>query len=302
MAHGSVFASAQTGRPAGFPAVGCWRSPACQPVDRSADRPATAGSPPAPAAGHARGTFPGQKRYHLRARGGRTDVTGRQVVRLLIVEDDPEMLEILQRGFREEHYEVVCASDANEALMAAAIETYAVILLDVMLPGDSDGFGVCRELRERGNLAPILMLTARDAIEDRVHGLEVGADDYLVKPFAFRELLARVRALARRQPDLLPDIHMHADLRVDLRKRIVQRGDHEISLTAKEFELLEFFVRNADQVMQRAAITAWVWDDNHDPFANALEVLIRRLRAKIDDDYTPQLIHTVRGAGYRFGV
>jgi DNA-binding response OmpR family regulator len=228
-------------------------------------------------------------------------VNGRRVVRLLIVEDDPEMLEILQHGFREEHYEVVCASSAQDALLAAAVETYAVVLLDVMLPGGTDGFEICRQLRERGNHAPILMLTARDAIEDRVHGLEVGADDYLVKPFAFRELLARVRALARRQPDLLPDVHVHADLQVDLRKRAVRRAGNEITLTAKEFELLEFLVRNAGQVQSRAAITAWVWDDNHDPFANALEVLVRRLRAKIDDDFDPPLIHTVRGAGYRLG-
>jgi two-component system copper resistance phosphate regulon response regulator CusR len=222
-------------------------------------------------------------------------------MRLLIVEDDPDMLDVLRRGFREEHFEVVTAATAPAAIEQAAIETYAVIVLDVMLPVAS-GFEVCRELRAQGNTAPILMLTARDGLEDRVHGLDSGADDYLVKPFAFRELLARVRALSRRQPSLLPEVYRLADLEVDLRARRVERAGRKIALTAKEFELLECLVRNAGQVVGRALITSWVWDDNHDPMANALEVLVRRLRAKVDEPFQPRLIHTVRGAGYRFGV
>jgi two-component system copper resistance phosphate regulon response regulator CusR len=221
-------------------------------------------------------------------------------MRLLIVEDDPEMLDVLERGFREEHFEVVSASTARDALVEAAIESYAVIILDVMLPGMS-GFEVCRRLRTEGNAAPILMLTARDAIDDRVTGLESGADDYLVKPFAFRELLARVRALARRRPALAPSVHRIADLEVDLGRRRVTRRGQDIELTAKEFELLECLILNVGQVVPRTAITSYVWDDNHDPMANALEVLVRRLRSKVDDEFKPRLIHTVRGAGYRLG-
>jgi two-component system copper resistance phosphate regulon response regulator CusR len=146
------------------------------------------------------------------------------------------------------------------------------------------------------------MLTARDTVDDRVRGLDAGADDYLTKPFAFRELLARVRALARRGPTLVPETVRVADLEVDLAARSVRRGGRLIQLTAKEFALLEFFARHVGQVVDRAAITAHVWDENHDPFTNVLEVLIRRLRRKIDDAFDPKLIHTLRGAGYRFGA
>jgi two-component system copper resistance phosphate regulon response regulator CusR len=139
-------------------------------------------------------------------------------------------------------------------------------------------------------------------VDDRVRGLEVGADDYLTKPFAFRELIARVRALTRRRPALTPDIVHIADLEVDLSSHRVRRGSVPIELTAKEFALLEFFVLHHDRVVDRAAITAHVWDENHDPFTNVLEVLVRRLRRKIDDDFEPKLIHTFRGAGYRFGL
>jgi two-component system copper resistance phosphate regulon response regulator CusR len=145
------------------------------------------------------------------------------------------------------------------------------------------------------------MLTARDAVDDRVVGLEVGADDYVTKPFAFRELVARVRALARRRPALVPTVVAVADLEVDLSTHRVRRTGKDIELTAKEFALLEFFVLHRGQVVDRAAITAHVWDDNHDPFTNVLEVLVRRLRRKIDDAFEPKLIQTLRGAGYRFG-
>jgi two-component system copper resistance phosphate regulon response regulator CusR len=178
--------------------------------------------------------------------------------------------------------------------------TFGVIILDIMLPGGS-GFDLCRLIRGEGVKTPILMLTARDAIDDRVDGLEAGADDYLVKPFAYRELVARVEALSRRQPELTPERIGIEDLEVELKTRRVVRAGRRIVLTAKEFDLLECFVRHRGQVVDRATITGHVWDENHDPFTNALEVLVRRLRAKIDDDFEPKLIQTVRGAGYRLG-
>ena len=222
-------------------------------------------------------------------------------MRLLIVEDDPELASILADGLADHHYDVVVAADVPAARERAVLGTYDVMILDVLLPGGS-GFDLCAQIRSRGIATPILMLTARDAIDDRVRGLEAGADDYLTKPFAFRELLARVRALTRRQPALAPQRVRVADLDVDLETRQVQRGHRSITLTAKEFALLEFFTRHEGKVVDRAAIAAHVWDDNHDPFTNVLEVLVRRLRRKIDDDFEPKLIHTIRGAGYRFGV
>ncbi|HSY84251.1 MAG TPA: response regulator transcription factor [Gemmatimonadaceae bacterium] len=222
-------------------------------------------------------------------------------MRLLIVEDDPELASILADGLADHHYEVVVAADVPAARDRAVLGTYDVMILDVLLPGGS-GFDLCAQIRSRGIATPILMLTARDAIDDRVRGLEAGADDYLTKPFAFRELLARVRALSRRQPALAPQRVRVADLDVDLETRQVQRGRRAIILTAKEFALLEFFTRHEGKVVDRAAIAAHVWDDNHDPFTNVLEVLVRRLRRKIDDDFEPKLIHTIRGAGYRFGL
>ncbi len=190
-----------------------------------------------------------------------------------------------------------CVPVADATLGAA----FDVIVLDVMLPG-GNGFDLCRELRERGVGTPVLMLTARDTVDDRVRGLDSGADDYLTKPFAFRELVARVRALARRRPTPLPEIVQVGDLEVDLLGHRVKRGGKSDELTAKEFALLEFFVRHAGQVVDRAAITAHVWDENHDPFTNVLEVLVRRLRRKIDDGFDVKLIHTFRGAGYRLGT
>jgi two-component system copper resistance phosphate regulon response regulator CusR len=222
-------------------------------------------------------------------------------MRVLVVEDDPELAAILADGFGEQRIEVVVASDMGGGRERAALGTYDVMILDVMLPGGS-GFDLCAQIRARGLATPILMLTARDAIDDRVRGLEAGADDYLTKPFAFRELLARVRALSRRQPTIAPQRVRVVDLDVDLDTREVRRGDRPITLTAKEFALLEFFARHEGKVVDRAAIAAHVWDDNHDPFTNVLEVLVRRLRRKIDDDFEPKLIHTIRGAGYRFGA
>lgn len=220
-------------------------------------------------------------------------------MRLLLVEDDPELSAVLEAGFTEHAMQVTRAATLPDGRARALLDPFDVIILDVMLPGGS-GFDLCRELRQREIATPILMLTARDTVDDRVRGLEVGADDYLTKPFAFRELLARIRALARR-PTLVAETVRVADLEIDRASRRVVRAGRPIELTAKEFALLAFFAHHVGQVVDRAVITAHVWDDNHDPFTNVLEVLIRRLRRKIDDDFEPKLIHTLRGAGYRFG-
>lgn len=222
-------------------------------------------------------------------------------MRVLLVEDDTELASVLQSGFRDHHIEVVVATTFQEATRKATLAQHAVIIIDVMIPG-GNGFDLCRRLRDRGDRSPILMLTAKANVEDRVTGLEAGADDYLTKPFAFQELVARVRALARRQPALVDSKCAVADLLIDLSSRRVERGGKPITLTAKEWDLLEVLVRNQDSVLSRTAITERVWDENHDPFTNVLEVLVRRLRRKIDDGFEPKLIHTVRGAGYRFGV
>ena len=222
-------------------------------------------------------------------------------MRVLIVEDDAALAREIARGLGELDARVSIASTAAEGGRMAADADIDVVILDVMLPGGM-GFDLCRALRAAGRSTPILMLTARDAVEDRVTGLDAGADDYLTKPFAFEELVARVRALARRPRVLAPRIVHVADLEVDLAGKRARRGGRVIALTAKEFALLECFALHPDEVLDRARITAHVWDENHDPFTNVLEVLIRRLRRKLDDGYEPKLIHTMRGAGYRLGV
>ena len=222
-------------------------------------------------------------------------------MRVLIVEDDRELAGLLRDGLREHRIDPTLATSFAQGAEQATAGDYDVLVLDVRLPGGT-GFDLCRELRRGGVTTPVLMLTALDAVDDRVRGLQVGADDYLTKPFAFQELVARLKALARRRPlALTPDLHRVADLEVDLAGREVRRGGRPIRLTAKEFSLLELFVRRQGQVVDRSTITAHVWDQNHDPFANVLEVLVRRLRGKIDDGFTPKLITTLRGAGYRFG-
>jgi two-component system copper resistance phosphate regulon response regulator CusR len=223
-------------------------------------------------------------------------------VRVLIVEDDPELAGLLRDGLREHRIDPTVAMNFADGRVQASAGDYDVLVLDVRLPGGT-GFELCRELRRHDITTPVLMLTALDAVADRVRGLEVGADDYLTKPFAFQELVARLKALARRRPlTLTPDRHRIADLDVDLGTREVHRGTRPIKLTAKEFALLELFVRNQGKVVDRSTITAHIWDQNHDPFANLLEVLVRRLRGKIDDGFSPKLITTLRGAGYRFGL
>jgi DNA-binding response OmpR family regulator len=221
-------------------------------------------------------------------------------MRVLVVEDDPELASLIARGFLEQGIDVVLENTYSGGKTRAVLGNFDVMVLDVMLPG-GNGFDLCREIRKRGIGTPVLMLTARDAVDDRVSGLDSGGDDYLTKPFAFRELVARVRALARRRPTPLPEIVTVADLEVDIRGHKVKRGGKSIELTAKEFALLEFFARHNGQVVDRASITAHVWDENHDPFTNVLEVLVRRLRRKIDDEFPVKLIHTFRGAGYRLG-
>src|ERR1043166_1050584 len=216
-------------------------------------------------------------------------------MRVLLVEDDPELASVLESGLTEAGMQVVRERTCDGGRSRAVLGAFDVIVLDVMLPG-GNGFDLCREIRKRGIGTPVLMLTARDTVDERVQGLDSGADDYLTKPFAFRELVARIHALARRRPTPLPETASVGDLQVALRAHRVRRAGKEIELTAKEFALLEFLVRHRDQVVDRAAITAHVWDENHDPFTNVLEVLVRRLRRKIDDGFDVKLIPTLRGA------
>lgn len=222
-------------------------------------------------------------------------------MRVLVVEDDEKLADVLVRGLRERQIDGWRARTLREARTPLLSGTYDLAILDIMLP-DGSGLDLCRTARERGVNTPILMLTARDTIDDRVAGLDSGADDYLIKPFALRELNARIDALGRRQPVLRPSQYAFADFAIDLRTRRVARAERRIELTAKEFSLLEFFVLHAGEVVDRASITASVWDENHDPCSKVIEVLIARVRRKIDDGFTPALIHTLRGAGYRFGI
>jgi DNA-binding response OmpR family regulator len=217
-----------------------------------------------------------------------------------LVEDDEQLASVLEGGLREQKIDVSRARTIAEARSRARLGSFEILVLDALLPG-GNGFDLCRDLRRGGDATPILMLTAQDTVDDRVRGLDAGADDYLTKPFEFRELLARIRALTRRRPALTPSVVHIADLCVDLDARRVTRAGKDLDLTAKEFELLSFFVQHPGRVVDRAAITAHVWDDNHDPFTNVLEVLVSRLRRKVDGGHDVRLIHTLRGAGYRFG-
>jgi DNA-binding response OmpR family regulator len=221
-------------------------------------------------------------------------------MRLLLVEDDPGVLRFVLKGLREQAYAVDTATTGDDALYQAEINSYDLIILDVMIPG-RDGFAVCKEIRKTGNRVPILMLTALDGVEERITGLDVGADDYLAKPFAFRELLARLRALLRRSGELRPANIRVADLVVDTAAQSVTRGGRRISLTTKEYALVEFLARNVGRVVGRAAIAEHVWDETFDPFSNLIEVYVNRLRRKIDEESRVPLLHTRRGAGYLFG-
>jgi len=221
-------------------------------------------------------------------------------MRILVVEDESAIAAFVRQGLTEAGYAVDMAGDGAEALEWAAIAPYDVIVLDVMLPG-IDGLAVCAELRRRGLPTPILMLTARDAIEDRVAGLDCGADDYLVKPFAFAELLARIRALLRREPALKGAVLQVVDLTLDTISHEVRRGGRPIALTSKEYSLLEFLMRHPNQTLTRTTIAEHVWDYDFDNMTNIIDVHIFTLRRKIDDPSDIKLIHTVRGVGYRLG-
>lgn len=217
--------------------------------------------------------------------------------RLLVVEDQKKLLRSLAQGLREESYEVVTAATGDEAYRQASSENFDALVLDVMLPGKS-GLDVVRQLRADGFTQPILLLTAKDALADRVAGLDSGADDYLVKPFAFAELVARLRALLRRQPPARDVLLQAADLSLDLVERRVTRGGREIELTRREFELLEYLLRHKDAAVSREMIARDVWKDVSDILSNNIEVHINMLRKKVEYPAQPPLIRTVRGVGY----
>ncbi|MDO5667045.1 MAG: heavy metal response regulator transcription factor [Alcaligenaceae bacterium] len=223
-------------------------------------------------------------------------------MKLLLVEDEIKTGDYLRQGLVESGFVVDLARTGLDGYHLAMTGDYHLIILDVMLP-DVDGWQIIRSLRETQSSTPVMFLTARDKVEDRVKGLELGADDYLVKPFAFSEFLARVRTLLRRGAAQMQSTQLHvADLTLDLSRRSVQRNGQRINLTNKEFALLELLVRRQGEVLPRSLIASQVWDMNFDSDTNVIDVAIRRLRAKIDDDFTPKLIHTVRGMGYVLDV
>jgi two-component system OmpR family response regulator len=219
-------------------------------------------------------------------------------VRALVVEDEPKMAALVRRGLVEEGYAADVARTGEEALWMARAAPYDAIVLDVMLPG-VDGFDVCRQLRASGVWSPILVLTARDGVEDRVAGLDGGADDYLTKPFSFAELLARLRALARRGPAERPVVLEVGTLRLDPATRQVWRGDVEIELSTKEFAVLETFMRRPGQVLSRLDVLEHAWDYGYENRSNVVDVFVRYLRLKIDRPFGLRSLETVRGAGYR---
>jgi two-component system OmpR family response regulator len=219
-------------------------------------------------------------------------------MRVLVVEDDVKMSGLLRRGLAADGMNVDVAHDGTTALLSAAAAEYDAIVLDVMLP-DRDGFEVCRALRSDGVWAPVIMLTARDAIDDRVRGLDTGADDYLTKPFSFAELTARLRALARRGPVERPSVLAVGDLQLDPATREVRRGDVEIPLSTREFALLETFMRRPGRVMDRYALLEHAWSYDFERRSNVVEVYVRYLREKVDRPFGVTSIETVRGAGYR---
>ena len=223
---------------------------------------------------------------------------GRELLRILYIEDDPTAREYIHKGLSEHGYTVDVAGDAKSGVESALRGPYDLLILDVMLP-DSDGFEILRSLREKGVPTPVLYLSARGDVADRIRGLNLGADDYLVKPFAFAELLARIQAVARRslsEPD--DGCLAIADLVLDLRRHAVERAGRPIELTPKEFSLLEYLLRNAGHAVSRTMITEKVWGLGFDTYSNLIDVHINHLRKKIDQDFEPKLIHTVKGVGY----
>ena len=218
-------------------------------------------------------------------------------MRILVVEDEKDLRNIIKKRFVREHYSVDACGDGEEALDYMEMTSYDGVLLDIMLPG-KDGFAVLKEVRQMGNDTPILLLTARDGIEDRVKGLDLGADDYLIKPFAFEELLARIRVMMRRKHQFVTNQLKIADLTLDRDTRIVTRAGKEISLSSKEFMVLECLMRNQNIVMTRQQIEQNAWNYDYEGGSNVIDVYIRYLRKKIDAGYEKKLIHTVRGTGY----
>lgn len=217
-------------------------------------------------------------------------------MRVLVVEDEPRIASFVAKGLREQAYAVDVSADGNDAVYKASISDYDAIILDVMIPG-LDGFEVCSQLRAAGSAVPIIMLTARDHIQDRIDGLDCGADDYLTKPFAVAELLARLRALLRRGHIVHPETIEIGNLLINTRARLAARGGKNLPLTTKEYALLEYLAREQGRVVNRSELAEHVWDEHFDPLSNLIDVHINRLRSKVDKGFAP-LIHTRRGAGY----
>ena len=218
-------------------------------------------------------------------------------MRILLVEDDISLAQFIRKGLQEEQYAVDLAADGQAGLELASLNPYDLVILDVMLP-KLDGLTVCRRLRAQGNTTPVLLLTARNTVQDKISGFDTGADQYLTKPFAFTELLARVRALLRRGGPHKAVQLKAADLELDPASRRVSRAGKSITLTNKEYALLELLLRNKNRVLTRTAIIEHVWDISYDPMTNIVDVHIRSLRSKVDREFSPPLITTVRGAGY----
>jgi two-component system, OmpR family, copper resistance phosphate regulon response regulator CusR len=218
-------------------------------------------------------------------------------VRILVVEDERKTAAYLRKGLAENGFVVDVSSDGLDGAHAALTADYDMLILDVMLPG-RDGWSIIKDLRQKGKQTPVLFLTARDAVDDRVKGLELGADDYLVKPFAFSELLARVRTILRRGGSRQPELIHVGDLEIDCVRHRATRGGRRLDLTPKEFLLLTFLARRSGEVLSRTLIAEQVWDMNFDSDTNVVDVHVRRLRAKVDDPFDRKLIHTVRGMGY----
>jgi heavy metal response regulator len=218
-------------------------------------------------------------------------------MRILLVEDERKLSAVIRRGLKEVHYAVDLADNGDDALFLAETNPYDLIILDIMIPG-KDGISICRNLRKKKNDTPILMLTARDDVEDKISGLDAGADDYLTKPFSFPEFLARVRALLRRKNTEKSTSLKVADLELDQRTRKVSRAGKEIELTPTEYSLLEYLMLNVGQAVTRTMISEHVWNEDFESFSNVINVYINYLKKKIDQDHKKQLIHSMRGVGY----